>query len=329
MKKLLWLAAIIVSFYFLIPSFAETIVLKSGKTVEGKILEKTKDSIKIEISGVSLTYYLDEIKSITDSAAVSAQNEQSADTVEIYIKHMIKLDGSTKKEIYEMRKSYVQQYPSLLKHNYSPSDEVFGQIVDNKPWWGILGLSYYGPGEKGIMGPSEESRFLINPYLLVGLDAGHGLRVDDKNLSPIPIYPEPTKLIWSKDGAFAKVTYRIANFWRMQKRYHDASASQHMLTLIAYNAKDMGYNFLYINPEGSKSLSMSSYRLMPIAIRQFIHCGGSCGYPGGCNNMSPDQPDLQIQVSDTPALVKLKLWKNQPASIDQAADMIFIIEILN
>ncbi|MFA6281264.1 MAG: hypothetical protein WCY05_02020 [Candidatus Omnitrophota bacterium] len=44
--------------------FAETIVLKSGKTVEGKILEQTDKYIKVDIEGISITYYLDEIQSI-------------------------------------------------------------------------------------------------------------------------------------------------------------------------------------------------------------------------------------------------------------------------
>ena len=44
--------------------FAETITLKSGKTIEGKILEKTDKSIKVDINGVSVTYYIDEIEGI-------------------------------------------------------------------------------------------------------------------------------------------------------------------------------------------------------------------------------------------------------------------------
>lgn len=44
--------------------FAETIYLKSGKIVEGKLIEKTDDYIKIDFQGVSLTYFLDEIEAI-------------------------------------------------------------------------------------------------------------------------------------------------------------------------------------------------------------------------------------------------------------------------
>ena len=45
-------------------TFAENIVSKSGKTVEGKLIEKTDKYIKIDFQGVPLTYYFDEIESI-------------------------------------------------------------------------------------------------------------------------------------------------------------------------------------------------------------------------------------------------------------------------
>lgn len=44
--------------------FGETIILKSGKTIEGKIIEKTGKYIKIDFYGVALTYYMDEVASI-------------------------------------------------------------------------------------------------------------------------------------------------------------------------------------------------------------------------------------------------------------------------
>jgi len=50
--------------FYALSVFAETIVLKSGKTVEGKITEKTSEKIKVDISGIPVTYYLDQIVSI-------------------------------------------------------------------------------------------------------------------------------------------------------------------------------------------------------------------------------------------------------------------------
>ena len=50
---------------FSLNSYGETITLKNGKTVEGELLEKTDKYIKIAVSGVPITYYLDEIESIS------------------------------------------------------------------------------------------------------------------------------------------------------------------------------------------------------------------------------------------------------------------------
>ena len=44
--------------------FAETIHLKNGNSVSGKILEKNAQSVKVDTNGVSMTYYADEIKDI-------------------------------------------------------------------------------------------------------------------------------------------------------------------------------------------------------------------------------------------------------------------------
>jgi hypothetical protein len=51
---------------------ADTIRLKNGNTVEGKVIEKTADGIKVDIGGVTLTYYTDEIQEVSAAADVAA-----------------------------------------------------------------------------------------------------------------------------------------------------------------------------------------------------------------------------------------------------------------
>ncbi|MBM3243661.1 MAG: hypothetical protein FJZ12_02335 [Candidatus Omnitrophica bacterium] len=48
-------------------AFADTVTLKSGQKVEGKIVEKTDKYLKIDFEGVLLTYFQDEVLSIQDS----------------------------------------------------------------------------------------------------------------------------------------------------------------------------------------------------------------------------------------------------------------------
>ena len=51
---------------------ADTIHLKNGNTIEGQVVEKTADGVKIDIGGVTLTYYADEIASIDAPGAPGA-----------------------------------------------------------------------------------------------------------------------------------------------------------------------------------------------------------------------------------------------------------------
>jgi len=63
-KKAFIILLLILNLCFPAIIFAETILLKSGKTVEGKLIEKTDGYIKIDFQGVPLTYFYDEIESI-------------------------------------------------------------------------------------------------------------------------------------------------------------------------------------------------------------------------------------------------------------------------
>lgn len=46
-------------------ALAETIMLKSGKVIDGKIVQRNEDEIKVDIGvGVNITYFLDDIESI-------------------------------------------------------------------------------------------------------------------------------------------------------------------------------------------------------------------------------------------------------------------------
>jgi len=60
-KRLLTLLLVL---FFPISIFAETVVLKSGKTIEGKLIETTDKCIRINAQGFLLTYSWDEVESI-------------------------------------------------------------------------------------------------------------------------------------------------------------------------------------------------------------------------------------------------------------------------
>ena len=55
---------------------AETVSLKSGKSVVGKIVEKTEKYLKIDMEGIPITYYSDEIESIAGDKDVAGSIEE-------------------------------------------------------------------------------------------------------------------------------------------------------------------------------------------------------------------------------------------------------------
>jgi len=79
MKKLL---IVLVCLGFLLSSiaFADTITIKSGKTIEGKIVERTDEYIKIDFHGVPIIYYLDEIESIDGEIRAPYSTESSSES---------------------------------------------------------------------------------------------------------------------------------------------------------------------------------------------------------------------------------------------------------
>jgi len=63
--------------------FAETIILKSGKKIEGKITLKTNKYLRIDFIGVPLTYHFDEVESI-DGIKVISYDEMANNATEEY-----------------------------------------------------------------------------------------------------------------------------------------------------------------------------------------------------------------------------------------------------
>jgi hypothetical protein len=261
-----------------------------------------------------------------------------AGTVEIPLKPLYELDYLTKAQVYSLRTGAVNEHPEFAPRIYKPSEDVFGEILDGRPWWGILGLSYFGPGQMSIEGPSLQSHYITNPYLLVGLDEGYAHIVMNNRVAPEAVYPRPTKLLWSRDGTWAKATFDISGLKEQQSRLGFPNGYTHGLEFVAYNARDLGYNWLYIDYGKSANIDMMSRHSLfgflfgrkdaPVLIKEFIHRGDSCGFQGGCNNVSPYQPEFEFRYYGLPAKIHLKLWRNKPASPQDPADMTYIVEMV-
>ena len=256
------------------------------------------------------------------------QDEPTPQEIEVQINPPEEFDFLNKSDIYEIRKKFVNAYPSLLKAIYSgeyqPSEEVFGQIEDGKSWWGTLGIYYYGPGEKSIEGPSEESRFICNPYIPVALCERWARGITDPEVKPEAIFPRPLTVKWDITQKVVNVKYNVEDYLKKSDEVGDSKARE--LKLIAYNAKDLGYRYFYIYPDQLENITITPQD-EALLIPQFLHVGTDSGYPGGSNNMSPGYTPLNIELKDLPAKLVIALWKEKPSDLKTKPDFMEIMEM--
>lgn len=268
------------------------------------------------------------VKLTTQATQLKLGKESNVPTREVMLNEPIALNFKTRAEVMRIRKEYVEQYRVFIKGEYVPFEPVYSQIADDRPWWGIRGEFCWGPGKGSIDGPAEETRFLINPYLLLGLDENKAFILGNRPC--VPVYPHPVALFWYAHESKAVVTYDISRFFRERKGMPQVLGDYRILSLVDYNARDFGYEFVSVSPEKSKGVGpVGEGRLFrqACALRAFIHRGGSCGYPGGCNNQSPDEPDVRFKILELPAVLYGKLWKVSPRQVGDDADFTFIINL--
>jgi len=251
-----------------------------------------------------------------------AMVQSDSGSIDIPVNPLIELNGVTRDYVLSLHREYINRVSSLAPSHYEPNMAIWGQIQDGKPWWGVLGYYYYGPGEHSIDGPSYLSQFIINPYLLVGFTT-FAYVVHDASLTPKDLMPMPIQLTWEQNGSWGQVVYNISDFYQKAQSYRLASAGNFNLELI--NARDFGFKYFSIDSSRSSGIKASFDKIIPMI--QFIHTGGSCGYPGGCNNRSPTQADLSFSTMEVPARIYLKLWKNQVNDPSQRSDMDFIVDL--
>ncbi len=254
------------------------------------------------------------------AAVIYKQNEvrhqkyNNADVINIKINQPLPLSGKTKKYVYNLRKKYVKK-SIFYKNDYKLSDEVFGQIEDNKPWISI-NRCHKKNYPLRVDGPSEETRDILNPSILISLDYPASFELEGY---PIfcnePILPHKAKYVKSKNEI--TVVY--------QDIITTSGIGKYQLKGI--NARDFGYPYVYLDLKKSKNVveftNPENVTNKISEIQDFIHVGGSCKVEGGCNNGSPLQEELQFVYPNRDGVVVLyfKLWRNMPSSPENAADI--------
>src|SRR5262249_2777164 len=152
-------------------------------------------------------------------------------------------DFLSREKIVGRRVARVESEPALFAalggKRYHASGDVFRRIESGKPWWGLVGLAFHGNGKRSIDGDSGESRFVENPYLLVGAREVWANIVPDKK-SARPIYPRPQLLAFDAAGRRGWVRYDVTSFYREGEPLGYREPHDRSLCLTGYNAVDLG-----------------------------------------------------------------------------------------
>jgi hypothetical protein len=283
---------------------------------------------------------LNAVGPVMANVLIKPANDKDDRSVSVKLNTPVELNFLTKAEIFTKREKYVQQSHLALADKYQPNLGVFQNIEDRKPWWGMSGAFVWGQGPRSIEGPAEESRFIANPMLLIGVNSCSALiwnknKIDDNDLKD-PNFPfcwSPTALSFFPTLSLAQVVYSVSNFNKQLKLHKDKlvfdpdQVKLNRFGLVGYNARDFGFNYVYVDISKSIDIVNTSKYTDPIFIKQFIHCGNSSKYPGGCNNMSPPMPDIDhLAITNLPARACIYLWKNQPSSANDKPDFTFYID---
>jgi hypothetical protein len=132
-----------------------------------------------------------------------------------------------------------------------------------------------------------------------------------------PRYCTPRSLRWYPSSARAEAAYDGACLRRNGVEY---------LSLIAYNARDLNLEYVFVSYRDSRNIAKPDPPTTAYRNPQYLHRGNSCGYPGGCNNISPQTPEIDgIRITGFPAEVVIWFWQDDPGSTEKPPDMVFVI----
>lgn len=254
-----------------------------------------------------------------------------AGSFDVPVRPVVPLSGVSKRTVYKLRQEAVAASP-FAYDGYEPSDAVFGAIVSGKPWIEADLCADRFTQHHKTKGPSEETRFINNPTALIALEYPFMFRQDGAEwCSRADANNIIQKITYDGDQREITVTYLALPF--------QVSKNNTFYAFNGLNARDLGYPYMFVDMRRSTYypvfLHADNASTQVVQIQNYIHLGSSCGVSGGCNNGSPRQAFFEFaedplgDTYPTPREIYIKLWKNEPASPDDPADMTERIVILN
>ncbi len=217
------------------------------------------------------------------------------------------LDGMDRGQLAEFRLGQVRKYSQLGFYHPGyqpfspPHDRIYASITPGGDW--LYSVPY----------------FLANPYLLIIL-------VDANHVSPIDLYVDEADIRY-QDGCLVE-TIRGASARQWFARVFDATDYPGIVRLVMVNAWDAGFRFIHLDPSRSRNVRTSE---RPNNVTRSWHSQHGFFHVGkyGKNNLSPEDRRgwVELQERDAPTRLHVKLWRLQPAGVQDRPDLVWVFII--
>lgn len=259
---------------------------------------------------------------------------KAPDSVSIDLNGMTDYNNKTKEDLLGLRTRAVNKHPELLKAPYVPSPSVFA-IDPKSSWWGLKGYMFRGHNLNSTEGLSRESAYFGNPFLLVcpewygsNMNWGRRFQSDADFAKAFPAYLPPSSIKLISKEKREEVTYDVMHYYNEIKDLMDNpwDLSNLGFDLYAYNARDFGYNFMYVEPTNSSNISKFTSDVVPITQGLGTRTRDTCA--PSCNDLVDTPEAIQgFKIKNLPAKCRILLWKLKPQSYlaptDLTIDLIF------
>lgn len=260
---------------------------------------------------------------------------KAPDSISIDLFGLMNYNGKTREELFSLRSKQVNTHPELIKSPYAPTPECFA-IEQKNPWWSMKGYICRSHELNNTDGPSRESAYFGNPFLLVcpefygsnmNTAPGRFPKYEDF-ANVVPTYWPPKSVKFFPKEKREEITYDLMAYYNSLKSLLDGPwpISQIGFDLCTYNARDFGYNYMYIQP--GTSTNLSKYPSEIITLSQGIGTRTKDSCAPACNDVV-DTPEALtgFKIKNLPAKCHLLFWKQQPQSYlvpsDLTVDLVF------
>lgn len=262
-------------------------------------------------------------KSVSYKKEIHVNNVESEflpkNVVEIKLNPIKELSGLSVKQILTLRKNAVKNSTLFSNLKYSPNPQVY-MIEDGLPWISAYEITCNGSRDNSNIGKgaSRESVGILNPELMFYINM-NSMSFKYRNYCSTVDYLIPYKAYFNPQSKTITAHINYKDYYAKNKVYYSN-------ILNDSNAKDLGYNYSYMDDYSNINFKFEeNLSTKLVSTKSFFHRGFACGLPSGCNNVSPYVREFEFYLTDVPATAHIKLWKSKPITVEEEADLNYVM----